>query len=67
MIDRLSSAYLPQLNSAGELQDFNGDTAYLVWLHTVHTYPGEYLMELKRVSNLSTLYTFPDGVIFSNH
>jgi hypothetical protein len=55
------------LNSVEEMRDFNEDTAYLVWLNTVHTYPGEYLPALKKASGLSPLYTFPDGVIYTNH
>jgi hypothetical protein len=67
VLDTLSSAYLPQLNSAEEMQDFNADTSYLVWLNTVHTYPAEYLPALKKASGLSPLYSFPDGVIYLNH
>jgi hypothetical protein len=65
VLGNLSSAYLPQLSSAEEMQDFNGDTAWLVWLNTVHAYPGDYLSALKKASALSPLYSFPDGIIFS--
>ena len=65
VLSNLQSDYLPRLDLPAEIQDFNSDSPYLVWLHAVHEYPFGYLSDLKKVSSLAALYSFPDGIIFS--
>jgi len=56
---------LPRLDSKEEMQDFILYADYLIWLN--HKYiPGDYLNKLKQKSVLKPLYSFSDGVIFTN-
>ncbi len=65
VLGSLQSDYLPRLDLPAEIQAFNADSPYLVWLHAVHEYPSAYLSDLKKVSSLAPLYSFPDGIIYS--
>ena len=65
VLSGLESDYLPRLDLPAEIQSFNGDTAWLVWLHGLHSYPEDYLSGLQRSSSLAPLYSFPDGAIYS--
>ncbi len=56
---------LPRLDSKEEMQDFILYADYLIWLD--HKYiPGDYLNKLKKQSVLKSLYSFSDGVIYTN-
>lgn len=65
VLSSLQSDYLPRLDLPAEIQAFNADSPYLVWLHAVHEYPAAYLSDLKKVSSLAPLFSFPDGIIYS--
>jgi hypothetical protein len=65
VVNSLQADYLPQLSDPADLEAFNSDSAYLIWLNDIHAYPQDYLDGLKKVSGLLPLYSFPDGVIYS--
>jgi hypothetical protein len=65
VVNSLQADYLPQLSDPADLEAFNSDSAYMIWLNNIHAYPRDYLDGLKKASGLSPLYSFPDGVIYS--
>ncbi|MDP4151375.1 MAG: hypothetical protein Q8927_04430 [Bacteroidota bacterium] len=65
VLDSLQAGYPPRLIAGEEMNDFQSDSAYLIWLNNIHVYPEEYLIKLKSMTGLTMLETFPDGIIYS--
>jgi hypothetical protein len=65
VLDTLQTGYPPRLDSGEEIEDFRSDSAYLIWMNDVHAYPATYLPALKKLTGISSLDSFPDGVIYS--